>query len=72
NEVRARTVRSGLDWGPSSIGNQWQNYYKIAENYDQEMSSVVSCKNDRTYFAEPLFLLIGKTRWKTTLLLPKK
>lgn len=36
-------------------GNMAQNYYKIAENYDQEMSSVVSCKNDRTYFAEPLF-----------------
>jgi hypothetical protein len=36
-------------------GNMAQNYYKIAENYNQEMNSVVSCKNDRTYFAEPLF-----------------
>jgi len=36
-------------------GNMAQNYYKIAENYDQEMNSVVSCKNDRTYFAETIF-----------------
>jgi len=36
-------------------GNMAQNYYKIAENYDQEMNSVVSCKNDRTYFAERIF-----------------
>lgn len=36
-------------------GNMAQNYYKIAENYGQEMNSVVSCKNDRVYFAEQIF-----------------
>jgi hypothetical protein len=32
-----------------------QNYYKIAESHGQQMSSVVSCKNDRAYFAERIF-----------------
>jgi len=36
-------------------GYMGQNYYKIAENYGQSMNSVVSCKNDRAYFVEPIF-----------------
>lgn len=36
-------------------GNMAQNYYKIAESHGQQMNSVVSCKNDRSYFAERLF-----------------
>lgn len=36
-------------------GNMAQNYYKIAESHGQQMSSVVDCKNDRAYFAEPIF-----------------
>lgn len=36
-------------------GNMAQNYYKIAESHGQQMNSVVSCKNDRAYFAERLF-----------------
>jgi len=36
-------------------GNMAQNYYKIAETYGQQMNSVVSCKNDRVYFAESIF-----------------
>jgi len=36
-------------------GNMAQNYYKVAESHGQQMSSVVSCKNDRAYFAEQIF-----------------
>jgi hypothetical protein len=32
-----------------------QNYYKIAETHGQQMNSIVSCENDRVYFAEQLF-----------------
>jgi hypothetical protein len=36
-------------------GNMAMNYYKIAETHGQMMNSVVSCKNDRAYFVEPIF-----------------
>jgi len=36
-------------------GYMAMNYYKIAETHGQSMNSVVSCKNDRAYFAERIF-----------------
>lgn len=36
-------------------GNMAQNYYKVADTHGQNMDSVASCKNDRAYFAEPIF-----------------
>ena len=36
-------------------GNMALNYYKVAESHSKQMDDVVSCKNDRAYFAEVLF-----------------
>jgi len=36
-------------------GNMAQNYYKIADEFGQNMNSVVSCKNPRAYFVEQIF-----------------
>lgn len=36
-------------------GNMAQNFYKVGEEYEQKLGSVISCKNPRAYFAELIF-----------------